>query len=57
MEKICPYVQNQSTIEEKYTYTEEGQVETFKQNVLKVNAICIENKCAVWKDGKCNYNN
>lgn len=57
MEKICPYVQNQSTIKERYAYTTEGQVETFEQDVLKVNAICIEGKCAVWENGKCNYNN
>lgn len=57
MDKICPYVQNQSTIKEEYTYTEEGQTKTFRQDVLKGNAICIEEGCTVWKDGKCNYNN
>lgn len=57
MEKICPYVQNQQKIKEKYTYTEDGQVETFEQQTFKGNAKCIEEKCAVWRDGKCNYIN
>lgn len=57
MQKICPYVQNQTRIKEKYEYTEEGLTKTFRQDVIKGNAMCIQEKCAVWKDGKCNYNN
>lgn len=56
MEKICPYVQNQSKITEEYEYTEEGLTKKFTQDVIKGNALCIEEKCAVWQDGKCHYN-
>ena len=55
--KICPYNQNQQSLEEQYTYTEEGLVKTFKQKMIKGNAICIREDCAVWdtEKNRCNY--
>ena len=56
-DKICPYVQNQQELEEKYEYTEEGQVLKFNQKTIKGNAICIRDGCAVWneKENRCEY--
>ena len=55
--KICPYVQNQQSLEEKYEYTEEGQVLKFNQKINKGNAECIRDGCAVWNEAenKCEY--
>lgn len=54
--KICPYVQNQQKIVEKYTYNGEGQVETFTQDTFKGNAICVRELCVAWDEGRCRYN-
>lgn len=56
--KICPYVQNQQRIVERYTYNGEGQVKNFQQDTFKGNALCVREQCAVWDAEKkmCNFN-
>jgi hypothetical protein len=54
----CPYtVDIEQISQDTYTY-EDGQT-TFHENKLiekRSFVDCLESECAVWVDGRCNYN-
>lgn len=55
---ICPYVQNQcKTIQENIL--DEENPDIIKKYITTTywgNAKCIEEKCGVWFEGRCRYN-
>lgn len=54
---ICPYNQNSHYQEVEYVY-DECEERTSKTIVKEVwgNSPCLKDKCAVWIDGRCRYN-
>jgi hypothetical protein len=54
----CPYAVNVEQISQN-TYTYEDGQNTFHQHKLIENrkfVECLKEECAVWVDGRCNYN-
>jgi hypothetical protein len=54
----CPYTVDIEQISQD-TYTYEDNQTTFHQNKLikrREYINCLESECAVWIDGRCNYN-
>lgn len=54
---ICPYNQNSHYQEVQNIWNEED--EKVSKTIIKEvwgNSVCLEEKCAVWRDGRCRYN-
>ena len=54
---ICPYNQNSHYQEIEYVYDEDEE-RTNKTIVKEIwgNSPCLQEKCAVWREGRCRYN-
>jgi hypothetical protein len=53
---ICPYICSPIIQKMKNIYDENGLLTSWVFAEKKQQAECKESECAVWKDGKCNYN-
>lgn len=54
---ICPYSQNSHYQEVENVW--DNDLERVNKTIIKEvwgNNPCLKEKCAVWRDGKCNYN-
>ena len=54
----CPYtVDSHQHTQDTYEYDDEGRVVAEIRKVIEKRPFvdCVENNCAAWSDGRCNY--